>query len=171
VFDWFVKAILDCPRPVATVVEIGSGPGFLAEQILQRTDVSTYHLVDASKPMHDLAAARLSAHQHRTRFWTLDFTEPGWDHDLPTGADAVVTMQAVHELRAAGTIPRLYRDLRGHLAAGGVFIMCDQYNDDQRRRAHFLTVDEHIDAMTQAGFASMPRAHTIGDLVIITAAT
>ena len=48
---------LDTP---ATILEIGSGPGLLAEEILRSCSVRRYVLLDSSTAMHDLAQERLS---------------------------------------------------------------------------------------------------------------
>jgi SAM-dependent methyltransferase len=59
-FDAFVNAIDALGRDVI-VLDLGSGPGLLAEQILDRCTVSAYCLLDISSEMHDLSRERLSS--------------------------------------------------------------------------------------------------------------
>jgi SAM-dependent methyltransferase len=138
----------------ARVVELGSGPGILAAHLLeQRRDIEQYVLVDFSEPMHDLARARLSAHVDRVVFEVRDLRAPGWSDGLGP-ADAVVTLQAVHELRHASRIPALYAAVHGVLGPGGRFVMGDLVNGPARDSANCLTVAEHLDRLRVAGFPS-----------------
>ena len=58
-FDQFVAEISAANIQRLTVLELGSGPGVLAEQILSRCSVHRYWLVDFSPQMHELAQERL----------------------------------------------------------------------------------------------------------------
>src|SRR5215470_16142618 len=77
-------AVLDAlsnalPRDARIVVELGSGPGFLAEHLLAGHDaIEQYVLVDGSQPMHDLASARLAHDVARVRHVDADFRTPQW---------------------------------------------------------------------------------------------
>ncbi len=53
-FNAFAKS-LSASGSAISVLELGSGPGHLAEQILLRVPVSSYTLLDFSTAMHDLA--------------------------------------------------------------------------------------------------------------------
>ncbi len=84
-------------RPLA-VLELGSGPGFLAAYLLNAMPALTLTLLDFSTAMHDLARARLGSHADRVTYVERSFKQPGWRDGLGP-FDAVVTNQAVHELR------------------------------------------------------------------------
>lgn len=52
-------ATLGRNRAKQTVLELGGGPGFLAEAILAVCEIDRYVLLDFARPMLDVAAARL----------------------------------------------------------------------------------------------------------------
>src|SRR6266852_3367201 len=57
-FDAFAAELTALSKP--KVLEIGSGPGFLAERVLAQCDVAAYHLFDFSPHMLELSRARLA---------------------------------------------------------------------------------------------------------------
>jgi len=106
------------------VLELGSGAGFLAEVILRSVSGVDYTLLDFSAAMHDIAIERLGELARNARFIRADFRKPDWVDGLPR-FDAVVTMQAVHELRHKCRAEALHRQVRGLLAPGGAYLVCD----------------------------------------------
>jgi SAM-dependent methyltransferase len=83
----------------ARVLELGSGPGFLAEEILVRCpNLARYTLFDFSPPMLVMSCSRLSRFA-QAEFVEGDFKAPRWPLALSRPYDAVLAMQAVHEVR------------------------------------------------------------------------
>jgi SAM-dependent methyltransferase len=156
-FDAFV-AELDAlaavtPGRELRVFELGSGPGYLAEQICSRVPVARYTALDVSPHMHALAAARLSQWKALVDLIEVDYRVPGWEHVITGAHDAMVTLQAVHELRRADLIPGLYRSAFTRLRPGGVAIVADIVNvAGSEPQAHQLTTEEHLWALADAGF-------------------
>jgi SAM-dependent methyltransferase len=154
IFDAFVSQL----RALAAggeirVFELGSGPGYLAEQICTGVRVASYHAVDISPQMHAIARSRLEPWKGRVEFVEVDFRVAGWQRALDQSFDAAVTLQAVHELRHADLIPDLYRSVSTRLRPGGVFLVADLVNGPELEpRAHQLTVAEHLRTLTDAGF-------------------
>jgi SAM-dependent methyltransferase len=60
------------------ILELGSGPGQLAREILLHCDVSAYVALDWSQAMHDIAADYLSDLAGRVTFVVRDFREATW---------------------------------------------------------------------------------------------
>jgi ubiquinone/menaquinone biosynthesis C-methylase UbiE len=56
-----------------TVLELGSGPGFLAQRVLESSPTVAYAALDFSLPMHMLARERLVALADRVQFLEADF--------------------------------------------------------------------------------------------------
>ena len=106
--------------------------------------------------MHALAQDRLGTKAERVHFVEGDFKQPHWTSGLAT-FDAVVTMQAVHELRHKRHAPALYRQIGTVLHPGGAFLMCDHYVGDgaMSDRALYMTMEEHEAALRGAGFADV----------------
>jgi len=153
---------LDHPR----VLDIGSGPGFLAARVLNECAVASYHLFDFSPRMLELSRERLKAFGDKTFFHQGSFLDEGWWRSLPDPFDAIVSLQAVHEVRQSNRIPRLYGELGLLLRPGGTILIADEVNDVNSQQEHLLTRDEHQAALTNAGFESVRIAYEEGDLTM-----
>lgn len=151
------------------VLDVGSGPGFLAERILAGCDVASYHLFDFSPHMLELSRGRVVDFGDRAVFHQGSFLDEGWWRSLPAPYDAIVSMQAIHEVREAARIPKLYGDLRLLLEEGGIILIVDEVNDGDKREAHLLSVSEHEAALLNAGFEGFRVVHSAGDLVLFAA--
>ena len=62
-FDLYVNKIKSLNRENIHVLEIGSGPGFLAQHLLQHCPEIQYTAVDFSQAMHELSKAKLLSEQ------------------------------------------------------------------------------------------------------------
>ena len=121
------------------ILELGSGPGQLAREILVHCDVHTYVALDFSPAMHEIAAEHLGELARRVTFVTRDFRELAWPLDLGM-FDAVVTLQAAHETRHKRHLMPLLERARTVLAPGGVLLYAD----------HYLTPDTKLPALSPA---------------------
>lgn len=139
--------------PVRRVLELGSGPGLLAERVLRACVVEQYTLLDFSQPMMELSRARVGVDPAAT-FVLADFKQPGWTRSVEAPFDAVITMQAVHELRHKRHILGLYRQVHDLLCAGGLLLVCDHVPLDESLRStelHATEAEQHA-ALVEAGF-------------------
>lgn len=164
-------AIVDRLRalpPGAHVLELGSGPGLLAENVLEAcTQLTIYTLFDFSEPMLDMSRARLRRFS-TTRFVLGDFRANDWMRLAGGPYEAVVSMQAVHEVRHKRHVPQLYQHIHSLLTAGGTFIVADRTPEDDsaRSRALFMTEGEQLQALATAGFVDV-RALMAGDALVL----
>ena len=111
-----VMAIKSAGLPA--VLELGSGPGFLAERILSDFPELRYVALDFSAAMHTLAKQRLCGFENQITYVNRSFRVSDWADDL--GAfDAVITIQAVHELRHKRHHVELHRGVKSVLKPGG----------------------------------------------------
>lgn len=166
-FDAFVREALKIPKKEISVLELGSGPGFLAEQLLNRCAISKYYLFDISPFMHDLSRDRLARFSEKTVFYEGDFRKENWSRALPRNFDLAVSIQSVHELRHARHIPRLYGEVYNLLVLGGLFLVCDHVNERRSGPAHFMTVAEHISTLEEAGFTQVEEVLSEVDMGLI----
>jgi predicted methyltransferase len=103
--------------------------------------------------MLEISRERLADAGADLRFLALDFRDPRWPESVGE-ADAVLSMQAVHELRHKRHAPALYRQIASVLRPGGIVLVCDHVpgpTPDARRSALFMTVEEQIVAFAAAG--------------------
>jgi len=149
------------------VLELGSGPGFLAEHLLRKHAALSYVVLDFSAPMHELAAQRLGALASRIQFIERSFREPAWPEGLGQ-FEFVVTNQAVHELRHKRYAPALHAQVKQVLLLGGSYLVCDHFlgeggmSNDQL----YMTVAEQREALLSAGFGSVEQVMLKGGLVL-----
>ncbi len=153
-------------RRALRVLELGSGPGQLAREILVRCDVQRYVALDFSPAMHELAAAHLGALAHRVTFVTRDFREPTWPDDL--GAfDAVVTLQAAHETRHERHLVPLLQRARTVVAPGGLLLYADHYLTPQTRLPALSPARaDQPRALERAGFVDVQLCHEEGNMAL-----
>ncbi len=165
--DAFAREASQIPGKQLTVLDLGSGPGFLAEELLDQCSISKYYLFDISPFMHQLSRSRLKRFLEKTAFLEGDFKNENWSHALPRNLDLVVSLQAVHELRHARHIPRFYKQVYRLLASGGLFLVCDHVNSRRYGAAHFMTVAEHVSTLEAAGFTDAKEVLSKRDMSLI----
>lgn len=138
------------------VLELGAGPGFLAEYLLNRLPDLSYTLFDFSPAMHELSSQRLEAWKYKCRWLTGDFKQSGWSVHLEK-YDAIVTMQAVHELRHKRYATEFHKSVLKLLSTNGTYLMCDHYvgDDGMSNQALYMTPSEHLESLGAAGFNSV----------------
>lgn len=155
-------------RPAALVLELGSGPGFLAERILdRRAQLASYTLADFSAPMLAMSRERLVRFSAAS-FVCADFKSDGWVERVGGPFDCVVSMQAIHELRHKRHAPRLYKQIYGVMAASGLVLICDHIplDDSPRSMSLYMPEQEQLRALSNAGFADVRVLFSIDKLVL-----
>lgn len=152
-------------RPLA-VLELGAGPGFLAAHLLDALPDLTLTLLDFSAAMHALAEARLGEYAGRVTYVERDFKQPGWSDGLGP-FDAVVTNQAVHELRHKRHAAVLHAAVKAVLKPGGSYLVCDHcYSPGFGNERLNMTLIEHRDALLAAGFSETTLVAAAGTLAL-----
>ncbi|MDO9477697.1 MAG: class I SAM-dependent methyltransferase, partial [Pseudohongiella sp.] len=111
-FEAFTTEISSIRKSDIDLLELGSGPGFLAQYILNRIDGLNFTLLDFSEPMHELARQRLSEIKGSDIHYLLrSFKESDWADSI-NKVDVIITNQAVHELRHKRYAPALIAQVR-----------------------------------------------------------
>lgn len=159
VVDASKLGILDAAR--MHVLELGAGPGQLAEAILAACDVERYVAFDFAQPMLDLAKQRVG---DRATYVLGDFLDPAWPAMLEGPFDAVVAMQSVHELRHKRRAQTLYAQAKRLMRPGSVLVVADSEPMDERPL--FMAAGEQCEAMITAGFAE-PIVHARFDRIYV----
>ncbi|MEC5386884.1 class I SAM-dependent methyltransferase [Uliginosibacterium sp. H3] len=166
-FSRFASEILASPRPVHSILELGSGPGFLAKHLLQTLPAISYVALDFSNAMHQLAEERLGPLASRVEFVQRSFREADWAADLGR-FDCVVTNQAVHELRHKHYARALHAEVRKLLTPGGLYLVCDHFCGEGglKNDQLYMTVDEQRTALLDTGFTQVDQLLLKGSLVL-----
>ena len=163
-FDAFARTIGPGPK---RVLELGSGPGFLADHLLRALPELRYTALDFSPAMHQLARERLGERAPGVTFVERSFRAPSWVAGLGP-FDAIVTHQAVHELRHKYHAPALHAQAKTLLAAGGSYLACDHYlgGDGLSNDQLYMTVDEQRAALVEGGFGHVEAVLCKGGLAL-----
>jgi SAM-dependent methyltransferase len=169
-FDRFVSELVDTRVDDLRVLELGSGPGFLAEQILRRvSNVKSYTLLDFSEPMLAMSRERIEDLHTRADWVRADFKQQEWPAQLTGRFDAVLSMQAVHELRHKRHAPELYDRVRSVLAGGGVFLICDHLpgrDPSTSRSALYMSEGEQLSCLAASGFREPSVCYMSNDMAL-----
>ena len=171
-FKAFAAETAQIQKDALSVFELGSGPGLLAEALLQNCQIERYTLMDFSPQMLELSRKRLAKFKDQTVFIQADFKKNNWTATVPGGFDLIVSLQAVHELRHASRIPKLYSQLYSLLVPGGTILICDHVNSSSpsgHRAAHFMTVEEHLATFKEVGFIKAREVCPAADLSLMAA--
>jgi cyclopropane fatty-acyl-phospholipid synthase-like methyltransferase len=155
-------------RNAFTVLELGSGPGHLAESLLRDCAISRYVALDFSAAMHQLARARVAALGANIEFVTQDFRLPDWGRRLGR-FDAVVTMHAAHEVRHTRHLINFFAEARKCMKPDGVFLYCDSYAAEGRHRDLFVSSEHQPLALEQAGFHDISKILDMGKMALFSA--
>ncbi|MEP6862168.1 MAG: class I SAM-dependent methyltransferase [Deltaproteobacteria bacterium] len=153
-------------RPKLRILELGSGPGQLAREILSHCDVAAYTALDFSPAMHELAAEHLGELATRVTFVIRDFREPAWLHGLGL-FDAIVTLQAAHETRHERHLVPLLERARRVLVPGGVLLYADHYRTPETKLPALMPArDDQPLALQRAGFTDVQLCHEEHDMAL-----
>ena len=139
----------------------------LAEEILKSCIIECYMLVDFSAPMLDFARHRLKPFDGITQYIREDFRSDAWTDGL-RGLDAVVTMQAVHEVRHKRHVPQLYGRIFSVIRHGGYFLVADHYVTEKNARNSelYFNSEEQRSVLTAAGFDRVTLVLDKGDMAL-----
>lgn len=153
-FAAFTNEITALYKPGLHILDLGSGPGFLAQYILSRIDGAHYTMLDFSAAMHTLAKQRLGeANFKNVQYLERNFKDENWSDDIHQ-VDIVVTNQAVHELRHKRYTLTLLKQIRRSLKPNGTLLFCDHYcgSDAMSNSRLYMSRAEQLDTLELAGF-------------------
>lgn len=153
-------------RSKLRILELGSGPGQLAREILSNCDVQTYIALDFSQAMHDIATEYLGELASRVTFVVRDFREPAWPDALGT-FDAVVTLQAAHETRHKRHLIPLLERARAVISPGGMLLYADHYATAESKLPGLApNREEQPVALERAGFSDVRLVYEEGNMAL-----
>ena len=141
--------------PNSCVVELGIGPGFLADHLLRAMPEIQYYGVDFSSPMLDIARQRLRLHSARVAYVQADLVKGNWWTDIPTPVNAIVSTWTLHDLGSQENVEVVYRSGAQVLQDGGMLLNGDFIKPDKaiyKYEAGRFKIAKHIALLHRAGF-------------------
>ena len=156
-FDTIIQQIDETPLPAPHIVELGIGPGYLAERLLQKIPNVTYEGVDFSTPMLDLASTRLAAHRSRIKFTQADLINEDWGAKVSRPVGAIISTWALHDLGSEKNTQKVYQTCHRLLANGGILLNGDfvkPAGTQHDYEAGRFLVSRHLELLQEAGFGA-----------------
>jgi len=173
-FDMILDQIARLQKRRAHVVELGTGPGYMARHILERNDDITYEALDFSEVFFDVARKTLGDLAFRVAFTNADLMDQGWPAKLKKIPDAIVSTWALHDLGGQQPVGDVYARCFETLPVGGVFVNGDFIKPDGTTWDYEpgrFAIARHLELLRAAGFKD-PRsiAHLEPNIIDPTAA-
>ena len=138
------------------IVELGIGPAYLAEYLLERMPHISYEGVDFSEPMLALAATRLARFEGRVQFQQADLLGDSWGSALTRPPAAMVSTWALHDLGGQAQTAHVYRACAAALSKGGILLNGDLIKPDGTRHIFEpgrFPIGRHLELLQEAGFS------------------
>lgn len=167
IFRAFANELIGIKGSQLDILELGSGPGFLASYLLAEVPRIRMTLLDFSAAMHDLARRRLGKTAERVRFVERSFKESDWAQGLGM-FDAVITNQAVHELRHKRYAVDLHSTVKGLLKPGGAYLVSDHFfgKGGLENEQLYMTIIEQQQSLASAGFSVIHQVIAAGSVAM-----
>ena len=129
-FDAILSELTRRISPTSRVVELGIGPGYLADHLLRAMPSIRYYGVDFSGPMLAIAQHRLELHSDRVAYVQADLVRDRWWTDIHGPIDAIVSTWALHDLGSKADIEVVYESCAQALRDGGMLLNGDFIKPD-----------------------------------------
>jgi SAM-dependent methyltransferase len=154
-FEVFLSELTSRVPPDGCVVEVGIGPGFLAEHLLRAMPEIRYCGVDFSDPMLANARQRLMPYSARVAYVQADLVKDRWWTDIPVPVNAIVSTWALHDLGSQENVEVVYASCARVLQGGGMLLNGDFIKPDEAKLEYepgrFETA-KHIAMLRRVGF-------------------
>ena len=102
-FELIFSQLKDAIPNNGNIVELGMGPGYLANYLLERMPNVSYCGIDFSSPMLEIAQDRLQRHSSRVSYTQADLVEEAWEKNVFKPVHAFVSTWALHDLGSPKT--------------------------------------------------------------------
>lgn len=161
---WICSRINAASASSPRVVELACGAGFLAEILKRQLPDLRYCGFDLSPHLLDFARRRLEAvpgeqgngstmEYHCVNLvnddWTAHLVDMGWKGKV----DAVVSIQALHDLGELPQQKQVLEQARGLLRDGGLLAYGDLLYDAQSPHPSRYTLEEHEEMLRSCGYS------------------
>jgi tRNA (cmo5U34)-methyltransferase len=128
------------------ILDLGAGYGGLTQFLLRCFPNAGAVCQEGSEEMAKLGRERMKEFDGRFSYVICDFSQPGWSLKLKGRFEAVVSSIAIHNVRAANVVQRIYNDSFALVKPGGCFL-----NFDRQRPP----LAEQLEWLKAAGFKSV----------------
>ena len=140
-----------------SIIELGMGPGYLANHLLEGMPGISYCGIDFSQPMLEIAQNRLIRYSSRVTYILADLVKEAWEEKLSKPVHAIVSTWALHDLGSQKNISTVYLRSCSALDGAGILINGD-FIKPLRAKHEFeggrFYVDRHLELLRNVGFSN-----------------
>ena len=139
------------------IIELGIGPAYLAEYLLERMPVVSYMGIDFSLPMLEIANERLNDYSSRVTYLQADLVNDAWEESEFAPADAIVSTWALYDLGSPENVFQVYQRSYDALRNGGILLNGDFVKPEgapQEFEGGRFYVAEHFELLDEVGFSN-----------------
>ncbi len=155
-FDMILDQVNALGKEAPHVVELGTGPGYMARHILERHTAMTYEALDFSEVFFDVARETIGELVPRVTFTNADLMDQAWPQKLSRQPDAIISTWALHDLGGRDPVADVYARCYETLPVGGVLVNGDFIKPDGTSWDYEpgrFEIDIHLDFLRKAGFS------------------
>lgn len=170
VMQHIIAQLKGLPFPAPQVVELAPGPGLLAALLLHDLPQISYTGLDSSGLLLAHARGQLASFGRRARLIQADLNGEAWLDQLPAEIQAIISLQALHDLGDERHIDRIYGLARRLLVPGGLLLNADfvvppgQDNSEQPGRR---SIPRHLELLQGHGFERVACSFEIGQFACL----
>lgn len=142
--------------PVAHVLELGIGPGYMARHILERNPAITYEGLDFSDVFFEIAKETVGEFMPRLALTKADLMQQSWPDKLSKTPGAIISTWALHDLGSQQAVADAYARCYETLPKGGVLVNGDFIKPEGTiwdYEPGRFQIDRHLELMHDAGFS------------------
>jgi len=139
------------------IVELGMGPGYLANYLLERMPSVSYCGIDFSQLMLEIAQNRLIGYSSRITYTLADLVNEAWEENVYKPVHAVVSTWALHDLGSQKNINKVYERSYSALDRGGILVNGDfikPMGAKQKFEGGRFCVTKHLELLSNVGFSN-----------------
>ncbi|MGI9552491.1 MAG: class I SAM-dependent methyltransferase [Aurantibacter sp.] len=154
-FETILKNISHKKKESISILELGIGPGFLADYLLKKLVKVDYTGLDFSESMLKIATKRTAKHKTKISLIRADLTNKNWTNKLNGYPDVVVSTWTLHDLFNKDNIFNVYKCAFEILSEGGVFLNGDFIKPEESNHEYEggrIRPSEHLKLFRSAGF-------------------
>ena len=154
-FDAMLSELKSVLSSDGCIVELGIGPGYLADHLLNALPEIQYHGIDFSNPMLNISRRRLKPYASRIKYSQADLIKDAWWKNLSGPVDAIVSTWALHDLGSQEYVASVYKDCAQTLHGGGIFLNGDFIKPDGAVHEYEpgrFEIAKHVSLLRSAGF-------------------
>ncbi len=137
------------------VLELGVGPGYLADHLLFYASIDQYLAVDFASAMLAITSRRTQHHNTNMHLIQGDLINEDWAAKIPVIPNAIVTTWTLHDLFSSNNILEVYKSCYQLLPAGGVLLNGDfvkPTGSTLEYEGGRIEPSQHLNLLKQAGF-------------------